>query len=130
MVIPVPKLSATAWGFMGCALALLLVIGWALRLDGLRASYKAQRDTATTKLETTASSVDRLTAELKRVRDEQQALAVSDAQRKQASRETLAVIEAASKLRRASIESLNNSAKKVRKDDDCAISDAVREVWK
>lgn len=126
----IPNLSLRAWGAIGVGVIIILLVGLCLRLDGLRAGYKAERDVAVIKLETTAASVDRLARELARVKAEQQALSAGDQQRITASRETLQLAEAASKVRQAAIEKLLASAGIIRPEDRCEVSDAVKELWK
>lgn len=129
-MIPLPALSARAWGAIGLLAVIIVLFAWAMRLNGLRAEYKGQRDVAVVKLEATAASANRLAGEMARVKAEQVALAAGDADRVRASKEALALAEAASEVRKAAIERLLTSAGVIRPEDACEVSDAVKELWK
>lgn len=127
---PLPALSARAWGAIGALVVVVALFAWAMRLDGLRAEYMGQRDVAVMKLEATAASTNRLAGELARAKAEQERLALDDADRIKASRETLELAEAASKVRQAAIDRLRASATRIQTGESCEPSDAVKELWK
>lgn len=129
----IAALAARYWQvILGAAVSLALIVGL-LATRATLATTKAERDTATIKLSVSNASVGRMEAEMKRVMESEQSLAASDSARIQASRETLAVAEAASKVRQAAIERLKASAAVLRPDaphvPECEVSDAVAEAW-
>lgn len=123
------------------ALALLKRFWWAIPIfvlaiallitRGTLAEVKAERDVASAKLIVSNASVARLQSALDRTLRDQQDLAARDASRIKASRETLALIDAASEVREAARERLLASANIDRPEPaaECEVSEAVAAVW-
>jgi len=112
-------------GIIGILFAALLIT------RGTLAEVTAERDVASAKMIVSNASVARLQSALDRTLREQQDLAASDASRIKASRETLALIDAASEVREAARERLLASANIDRPEPaaECEVSEAVAAVW-
>ncbi len=111
---------------------------WALPVLGLAAALlltratlvkvKLQRDAAVLKLDVTAASLDRLSAEMNAVLAAERTLAAGDARRIDASRAAIDIAALAARARQGAIDRLNRSATEAA--PGCQASAAVREVWK
>lgn len=101
------------------------------------ADCRAERVVAETNLKTSNASIGRLEAEIARITAEQRQLATSDAARVEASKQSLALAEAAGKVRQAAIDRLEASAEAAKAkpasaipdQSDCEFSAAVLENW-
>lgn len=129
-------MTAKLWGILGAGLLVVALIVGLLATRAKLAERTGERDTAEVKLAVSNASIGRLTADMARMAAEQQQLATDDAARKQASRDAMKVIDAASEVRQAAIDKLMASAEAIRPapavatPPACEVSQAVAEVWK
>lgn len=130
-------LSLKDWGLIGAGALIVALLIALLTTRATLADQKRGRVKAEAEAVISRGSVDRLTAEIKRMTAEQFALATDDAARKRAANENLALIDAASEVRQATIERLKQSAEAVRPavatetlPAECRFSEATLADWK
>lgn len=124
-----PNLSLKVWGILGGALLAGLLLAALFATRATLADEKRERVLAETKLTVSNSSIGTLQGEIRRMVNEQKSLEAGDAARVQASREALHIAHQASEYRQAVIARLRTSAEDLRPENDCVVSEAVKEVW-
>jgi hypothetical protein len=123
--------SPRMWLALGVGALILALVAALLVTRATLADAKRELATADAKLAVSNQSIDVLEKELRRVMSDQRQLEQGDATRMRASKEALAVADAASKVRLAAIERLQASAEVLRPTPaaECEFSPAVLENW-
>jgi hypothetical protein len=127
-------LNLKLWAYIGTAAIIGLLIIALLATRGALSDAKHERDQATLKLSVSNASIGTLEGALKRMSDETKALANSDANRINASRQAIQLADAASQVREAARQRLLQSAEMIRPvgiggSEECAVSSAVEAAW-
>src|SRR5690606_9518532 len=124
-------MTARLYAALAGGLVIVVLVLALLSTRATLATVKAERDSAIVRLDVSNASISTLNAALDRALADQQALASGDADRMKASKEALAVAEAASQWREAARDRLLASAQELRAEpsEECTVSDAVKAVW-
>lgn len=120
------------WGLIGTLAVIALLVAALLATRGRLADVKHERDQATLKLSVSNASIGTLESSIAKMVAEQKALANSDANRINASRQKLDYIHAVENVRQAAIDRLNTSAAMIRPVDatgQCTVSDTFKGEW-
>lgn len=127
-----PTLTPKLIAFIGTGFIFAALIAALLITRTTLAETKRERDAAHLKLSVSNASIGTMEGVIKRMVAEQKALANSDANRMNASRQTLQIVAAVAKVREAAINKLNASAEIIRPVDEtgqCNVSQAFMENW-
>jgi hypothetical protein len=119
-----PTLSLRLIGLIGTGFLVLLLVGALLATRATLSETKRQRDEAELKLSVSNASLNSIQKEMARMVAEQKALANSDANRINASRQSIQIVNAVAKVREAAIDKLNASAGLIRSEDTAGKCDA------
>lgn len=128
----IPTLSLKLWAYIGTGLLIAALFTALLITRTTLAETKRDRDEAQLKLSVSNASIRTMQGEVKRMVAEQKALANSDLNRINASRQKLQYIDAVANVRQAAINNLNASALAMRPADpegQCNVSAAFMENW-
>lgn len=135
MIALLSGIPGKVWAAIGAAgLAAALVIAL-LATRATLADEKRERALAESKLTISNGSVARLEDALAKVTEDQRALSAGDASRIKASREVVALVDAASQARQAMTDKLlasaaaNTGATSAIVPAECTVSPAVLEAW-
>lgn len=130
--LPLGALKPQVWAAIGAGLIILALVAGLLATRSTLYKTRLERDNYATKLSVSNGSIRRLEESLKKVTEQQAALANSDANRFNASRQAIQIADAAAAVRSASIQRLRQSAEVIRGEapgEQCAVSAAVDRVW-
>ena len=125
-----PNISLRLAAIIGTGALIMLLVIALFATRATLSDVKRERDLAETKLKVSNSSISRLENEVDKALQQQIELANGDQNRIAASKQALAIVEAAEGARQAIIDRLTASASVVRTiEAKCEFSDEVKKAW-